>query len=230
VPTSAPLPPPPLWAGAPRVPTLVWGRTWLARGDVLEGRTRNSTGAAHPLIFDPSQSSWRTPHGTIQKFRGLGLPNRSSASGLASRSYVRPSRARARRPRARCLAPRRCASALLSYALCQWRKPARRPIGVAPREAAPSPCAPEGSRAARRGSRAPPSRSTFPRSARPARTRERAERGARSTAPTRRPTGDQIDSQLMTKQVKTAQLQSGCHDACMSKFPTRKASASGQAL
>lgn len=152
---SAP-PPPPLWAGAPRVPTLVWGRTWLARGDVLEGRTRNSTGAAHPLIFDPSQSSWRTPHGTIQKFRGLGLPNRSSASGLASRSYVRPSRARARRPRARCLAPRRCASALLSYALCQWRKPARRPIGVAPREAAPSPCAPEGSRAARRVAGAPP--------------------------------------------------------------------------
>lgn len=166
MPTSAPLPPPPLWAGAPRVPTLVWGRTWLARGDVLEGRTRNSTGAAHPLIFDPSQSSWRTPHGTIQKFRGLGLPNRSSASGLASRSYVRPSRARARRPRARCLAPRRCASALLSYALCQWRKPARRPIGVAPREAAPSPCAPEGSRAARRVAGAPPE-PAVPHAARP---------------------------------------------------------------
>ena len=216
MPTSAPLPPTPLWAGAPRVPTLVWGRTWLARGDVLEGRTRNSTGAAHQLIFDPSQSSWRTPHGTIQKFRGLGLPNRSSASGLASRSYVRPSRARARRPRARCLAPRRCASALLSYALCQWRKPARRPIGVAPREAAPSPRAPEGSRAARRVAGAPPGR--------------RRAAGAGGPAPRRAPDRRSIDSQLMTKQVKTAQLQSGCHDACMSKFPTRKASASGQAL
>lgn len=43
---------PPLWAGAPRVPTLVWGRTRPARGDVLERRTRNTTGVIELIDID----------------------------------------------------------------------------------------------------------------------------------------------------------------------------------
>lgn len=112
---SAPPPSPPVGGGTksphPSVGPHVASTRRRTRGTHTKQHRRGSSTHLRSVAILVAHAARHDMKAFIQKFRGLGLPNRSSASGLASRSYVRPSRARARAARsvsrsaAVCLSP-----------------------------------------------------------------------------------------------------------------------------